>query len=151
MRRTFGAAAASGQSTLFISAIQTPVAHVNWPVPSIWTLWTASFNLRRYTATGAQDNSIEWDVNLEGGTYTIDVFHGADNDHGIAHFQVDGVQVGTVDMYSASTVPAAKAAIAGVAIAAGRHRLKVIMSTKNASSSAYTGNLSGIGFTRTGS
>jgi len=62
---------------------------------------------------------------------------------------IDGVSVGTVDMYAASADYKARATITGVVLTAGAHTLTLQANGKHASSSAYDVYVSDILFLRT--
>lgn len=142
---------ASGTSgaprTAFITAIQTPVAQTTW---NTLTTNNSSFIFGVLNLSGGSGSSIEWDVLLDAGTYTFDVFGYKNTDAGIIDVLVDGVSVGTVDQYAASGATAKQTVASVVIAAAGVKRIKLSVTTKNASSSAYLARISALGFTRTG-
>ncbi len=119
-----------------IDPFLTAIYHVNWDtnVPYAGTLGGGTHN----TDTDAVDNEINFDVVLGAGTWTVRVMFLSASNAGIMTLTLDGASLGTIDNYSASIAPNVAGAIAGIIVATpGKRRLKIKMSTKNASSSAY--------------
>ncbi len=56
-----------------------------------------------YTAAAGegQYDSVEWNVRLDAGTYNMKIIHSKWINGGSARFRLDGVLIGTIDMYSA--------------------------------------------------
>lgn len=96
-----------------------------------------------------QNTYAEWEVLLAAGTYTLTMAHRQGPDRGIYTVSIDGVDIGTVDGYAAAGANSI-ATITGLAIAAGRRKVRLTMATKNASSTGYTGYFNGIALGRTG-
>jgi hypothetical protein len=125
--------------------------------PKSSTTWsTIAINAGRiYQAdldsTGAQNAALTWDVWLTAGTWRIDVMHVVGTDRGIYTVSLDGVTAGTIDGYSVShLLPNQLGAITGIAVATTKvYELKVLMATKNASSSNYYGAIQKIRLRRT--
>jgi hypothetical protein len=94
-------------------------------------------------STGAQNASRSWDLDLVAGTWTLEVGYPTFSSGGIITAQVDGVsQAKTIDQYSASTVLAQHNTITLLVPTSGTHTVKLLMATKNGSSSNYTGDVS---------
>ena len=91
-----------------------------------------------YNSSAAQNDSISYDLYLSRGTWTFDSLLTSNPDHGIATVELDGVSVGTVDLYAGSGgIVSGK--ITGITVGnSGKHRITLIAATKNASSSGYT-------------
>jgi len=88
---------------------------------------------------GTQNDAITFDFACNAGTYQLDFYHLPFNNRGIYTIKIDGSTVGTVDGYAGSLIPVF-GTITGISIAsAGQHTLTIVMATKNASSSGYTG------------
>lgn len=101
------------------------------------------------TDNGNQNNLVDFTFVVQKGTYTITLMHVKNTDHGIYSVQVDAVEVGTVDGYNGSRSPQSIGSVTGVAIATGKHTLRLKMATKNASSSNYYGEVQHILVRRT--
>lgn len=97
---------------------------------------------------GAQNDQISFDFACEAGTYTIELLHLPFQNRGIYTLQIDSVQVGTIDGYQSSLIPA-RGRIAGVVLGAGQHTITALMATKNASASSYVGMMDRFTFTQT--
>lgn len=130
-----------------INVFMTPISHINWNTSSVNT--SAIKNGWRYSSN-AQNDEINYDVILAKGTWTIEALHHKGATHGIASVQLDGVQVGTMDAYAGVDTYNQRSSVTGVAVTrAGKYRLKFKMSTKNASSTAYSMYLQHIQLRRT--
>jgi len=103
------------------------------------TAATILYGGKRGADTSALNNEVAWDVSIPAGTYTIEGFITASTNRGIASVQIDGVEVGTIDSYAGVlTANTPITPIAGVVVAAsGRKVLKLKITGKNASSSAF--------------
>ncbi|MDT0183231.1 right-handed parallel beta-helix repeat-containing protein [Microbacterium sp. ARD31] len=132
---------------LFIPGTEPPIAQVNWNShPQV----SGAFFGQHALSSGAQDAYRNYTVNLKPGTYSIAVWHTKDVNRGIYSVRVDGVVVGTIDGYAASTTPE-RAVLTGFNVrSGGRRTLSLVMATKNGSSSDYYGAVSGISVVRTG-
>ncbi len=98
---------------------------------------------------GSQNDSITFDFVALAGTFSIELYHLPFTNRGIYTIQIDGSSVGTIDGYAAS-LAAARGTLTGVSIASsGQHTLKVLMATKNASSSGFFGLIERIVVTQT--
>ncbi len=101
-------------------------------------------------SSGAQNDEIGWDIDLQAGTYSIHLLTYSDTNRGIFTISIDGVTAGTADHYSASGIFNVLRSITGVVIATGgKKRLLIQMATKHASSSAYFGVITSIYIQRT--
>lgn len=102
-----------------------------------------------YDGSPAQNHYGEWLVRLARGAYTVKVGHHKRTDSGIATFQLDGATFGTVDGYTTPDTADQVATIEGLSVPAdGLHTIKMLMATKNASSSNYGFRLSFLFFLR---
>lgn len=100
-------------------------------------------------SSGAQNAALWWYVNLSAGTWDFELLHDTGGNRGIYSIQIDDVQVGTIDGYG-STVVNVRTAVTAIAVAAtGRHKLSLVMATKNGSSSAYYGTATALQMRRT--
>jgi hypothetical protein len=130
-----------------INVFMTAISHVNWDTN------TVDSNCIRNgykSSTGAQNAEINFDLPIAAGTWTIELLHVKSTTHGIFSVQIDGIEVGTADAYSASAVFNNRTSVSGVVIAtAGKHRLKLKMTTKNVSSGGYFGAIQHIQLRRT--
>lgn len=95
-------------------------------------------------SSGAVNDTVVFSLpRLFAGTWTVVLSHMKNTDAGIYHIGVsaDGAswtELGTVDGYAASYAPA-RSLLTGVTVPAEMNRLRVVMATKNASSSSYVG------------
>jgi hypothetical protein len=132
-----------------------------WATPKVSVgVWTPDFTTLAPSnlSDGVQNSSISFDFISSSGTYALDFMHLVGPNRGIYTIAIDGVTVGTVDAYAAAYVTVAGASIGaagvstltGIGLSPGAHVLKFTMATKNASSSAYYGCISGATFTRRG-
>lgn len=105
--------------------------------------------------TPALNDSIEWDVVLAAGTWTLELMSRKDASSAILTVALssDGssyTDVGTIDLYNGSTVYNQLSSLTGISVAAtGRYRLRLKAATKNASSSNYAAYLNGLRLRRT--
>lgn len=103
----------------------------------------------RRRSSGAVNAFLQWYVDLKPGVYTFSMWHYQDTDAGIYTLAVDGIDRGTLDGYAA-VATSAIGGITGISVPVGGQALITLqMKTKNASSSSYFGNLSGITLIRT--
>lgn len=102
------------------------------------------------TDNGNQNNEVTWPVVLSAGTWTIRLVHDKSAAAGIYTVQFDGVTKGTVDGYAAGGSANDVGDITGVAVATtAKITFRIVMATKNASSSNYWGFLRHVKFIRT--
>lgn len=123
-----------------------PVSQTGW---NILTQTNATYFAMILQSSLAQNDEIVFSVRLGAGTYTLQLLHQKGNNRGIYTFQVDGSSVGTIDGYDSSTVNSSDT-VTGIAVtSSGTHTLRVLMATKNGTSSNYRGAMSAIFLTRT--
>lgn len=135
-----------------------PVANVNWPVTGSTVNSTDYGNSRIPTTSPSIDNSIEWDIVLGPGTYTFMLPNRSGANVGIYTITLNGLSLTSlsgsadnIDGYAASSV-SQLSTITGIVIPypGGVQRFKILMHTKNASSTGYNGTIEGaIVFVRT--
>lgn len=101
-------------------------------------------------ATIAQNDEWTVDVWLDAGTYKVAIIHATAANNGIYTIQFNGVSQGTIDGYAAAGAENVYSEITGMAVTAGLKTLKVIMATKNASSTNYGHRVSSLALIRTG-
>jgi hypothetical protein len=144
-----------------IDVFGTAISQTNWNTLSVDT--SSIYNGRK-DSTGAQNAEINWDVLLGAGTWTIELIYLSSNTQGIFTVQLstDGTvftNVGsapynasgsTIDSYSASPTKNVVSSLTGITVSTtGRYRLKLLMATKNGSSSGYGGSLQHVQLRRT--
>lgn len=78
---------------------------------------------------------------VKAGTYTLYTLGLTASNNSIRSWYIDNVLVGTTDGYSAGNVYNVIQSVSGIVLTDGRHTLKCISATKNASSSAYFAHL----------
>ena len=71
------------------------------------------------------------------GNYTIEVLAAKTNSHGIAHYLLNNVDKGTIDWYAAVLDENVVATTSLGALTKGTYFLKIVMGSKNGSSSGY--------------
>lgn len=132
---------------IFINVLCTP--QENWQFNSL-VVSSADYFCGELSSSTVVDAEASFDFYAESGTYTLDLVHKKTTDRGIYTVQVDGVTEGTIDGY-ATPAAAARDSITNITIATtGVHRLRLLMASKNVSSSAFRGGVSGAVLTRTG-
>lgn len=88
--------------------------------------------------TIAVNDEIGWPVLLNAGTWTMTLIHVTAGNRGIYTHKLDSTTIGTIDGYSAGTVYNVVSEITGIVVAAPAvYTHKLVMATKNASSSNY--------------
>lgn len=121
------------------------VANTNWST----IVSNTGFGGALMASSGVQNDEITWPVALTAGTWTFTLVYGKDTDAGIVTVQLDGASQGTIDTYAAQTFNNVSS-LAGLTVAtSGKKVLRLLMATKNASSSAYRGRIQGIQLVRT--
>jgi hypothetical protein len=144
-----------------IDTLPTAISQVNWNTMFV----DANTVYNGYKkSTGAQNAEINWDVVLAAGTWTIELTYVTTPDAGIYTVQLsaDGssfTSVGsapynasgsTIDAYTGGTGYNTRLTLASITIATtGRYRLKLLMATKNASSTNYFAYLQHVQLRRT--
>ena len=128
-----------------IVPFMTPIATVGF-VNDLYS--GMAFNAAKRSG-GLVNEEIEFDVVLSAGTWTISLLNSVGPDRGIATIYLDGVSVGTADLYAAAGANSVNSVTGVVVATSGKKRLKIKMATKNASSTAYYAFLNLISLRRT--
>lgn len=151
--RASGTSSAVAATPVAVDVLSTPKTNTNWSGVAVSS--SRWFNARRQS-TGAQNAELTYDVGLGAGTWTLDLFHFTGTTIGIYTITLDGASLtslggsaDTIDGYSISSTPTLSP-ITGIVIGTGGVKtLRVVMATKNGSSSSYVGDVSRIVFNRT--
>lgn len=130
---------------IFLPCLQTPINAVNFPAAAAQS---AAWLVGELVSDGTQNAEVSFDFYSEAGTYDLILLHRRNTNRGIYTLQVDGATVATVDGYSGSA-SAIRTVTSGVVLTDGQHRLRVLMATKNASSSSFFGAFSAFLLTKT--
>ncbi len=94
--------------------------------------------LYRNNATAADGDYMEWDVGMAAGTWTLKFLMLQWNSAGILTASIDGVDVGTTDLYASAATWNYEVTMSGIVVATtGKKALRVRVNGKNASSAAY--------------
>lgn len=147
-----GASAAPYRVALGPMAILKSTSVGTWIRTGATSAWTNSI---RANSPAAQNDAADFDVVLSAGTWTIDVIIAKVAAGGTAKVQLDDgngtfTTIATIDSYAASTAYNVSTATAAVAVAtSGRKTLRLLIDTKNASSSGYQLNIEQIELVRT--
>lgn len=149
-----GAQGAQGAATagllprrIEVDPLTAPTANTNFATLAVGT---TRFKNGARNASGAQNAEISWDLVIAAGTWVLSLMHHTGNTRGIYSIQIDGVEVATIDGYSAGSVDNVLTDSASFAIATDAvHTIKLKMANKNGSSSSYVGSISGISLRRT--
>jgi hypothetical protein len=108
--------------------------------------WYGDFRNSSYN----QNDQVDYKVYLDVGTYTFVSLHLVSSASGILTLLIDAVSVGTIDLYSGSSVYNTIKTITGISITTpGLKTLSCKVATKNASSSNYYMTLLGLSLFRT--
>lgn len=97
---------------------------------------------------------VQWNINLNTGTYTFELMFNIQNARGIFTVSVDGSSIGTIDSYYSGDAgySGAIATIPSVSISTtGAHTVRIATDTKNGSSSHYYGVIQRVRFIPAGS
>lgn len=131
-----------------LNPFTTPTAQTNWSTITkndnqILNGWLIS--------SGAQNDSISWDVVIPAGTWTVSVVYKSGPSCGIISVLIDDVSKGTIDAYLASDLTYnSVGTVASIVVAtSSKVTLKLKMATKNDSSSSYYGKISAVSLLRT--
>lgn len=92
----------------------------------------------------------EIEFTVAAGTWELTIFHQKNPNAPIVEFLIDGISLGTVDMYSAGTSHNNVATFSSIALSEGSHTIKVLANGKNASSGDYNFTVQSMHLTRTG-
>lgn len=113
-------------------------------------LISSSYPFAQVCTATVQNNYVEWERVLGAGTWSMRVQHATTSGGGIITPSIDGVDLSTIDTYSAGSVFTAQTTITGIVIATtGAKLIRFRVNTKNASSSAYDQRIAAVTFTRT--
>lgn len=97
----------------------------------------------------AQNDAVWWYVPLAAGTYSFTLVYIRGTSTGIYSVRIDSVEVGTVDSYGTAQYNTV-GTVTGVSVATtGRKEIRLVMASKNASSSGYRGDLQHLTILRT--
>jgi len=130
-----------------INPYLTPKAHLNMGTIS---LSIAIVNQATIGQAGNLNDFISWDVFLPAGTWTLELMFSKNVNTSIITAQIDGVSKGTIDTYAGTGESNAIDSITGIVITtSGLKELKLIILSKNDSSSNYYTYLNGIVLKRT--
>ncbi len=141
-------------------AYQVPVLVLAGPVAEVGTstyVYNTVFpGAQVRQIPNAQNNSISYDSVLPAGTWRMNMVHYMSTNIGIYTFALDGAALTTfsgsattIDGYAASGTPTLSTITGIVLPSTALRRLSITMATKNASSTAYFGQINSIIFTRT--
>lgn len=132
---------------IFIDVFPTAKSNVNW---NDLAVAATSIHCGAKQSSGAQNDSITWDILLAAGTWSIELLYSSGSNRGIYSIQFNSVEKGTIDGYSAGAVENARSSITGIVVSTtAKIELKLKMATKNASSSGYYGSIVDIRLMRT--
>lgn len=146
-----GSATFSRQVTIAVNGTHSSqVASVGtWNPTYLTNTDTNNFVGWANVSDSTQNDAISFDFACNAGTHQLDLYHLPFSNRGIYTVKIDGTTVGTVDGYASSLNPTF-GTISGITIAAaGQHTLTIVMATKNASSSGYTGMMERVVLTQT--
>lgn len=150
-RTTLGISATAGDTTRHImiptNQWDRASAGISWSADAGQSIGWGFLN----ASTGVVNDYIEWDVWMPAGTWTLLYYYLTGAGYGIATVSLDGTTLGaTIDGYTSSSVRNNVATRTGIVVGtAGVKVLKVLMASKNASSSAYRAGTSMFDFRRT--
>ena len=131
-----------------VNVFMTPISHTNFNTNTATDINAIRNGYR--SSSGAQNDSISFDVILAAGTWDIELLHLKSTNHGIFSVQLDDVAQGTIDAYNASGTYNNHSSVTGINIStSGKKRLTLKMAMKNASSSSYYGRIQHIQLRRT--
>lgn len=102
--------------------------------------------------TGAQNNTISWDIWLDAGTYKYAQVHVKSTDRGIYTVRLDGSSQGTIDGYVAAPAANTYTELTGITVASSAvaRTFSYIMAAKNAASVGYIDDVQSVAWIRTG-
>lgn len=133
--------------TIDIDVFPTPKSNVNWDFNN---MDANSIYYGYKSGTGAQNNSIAWDVILTAGTWSVELMYHIANAFGVFSIQFDSVEKGMIDSYSPVYSQNARASITGISVpTSAKVELKLKMATKNDASGGYQGVIQHVRLTRT--
>lgn len=130
-----------------------PLSHITWNTISTGTTFYNGIALQ---TSAAVNSELQFKVALGSGVWRLDPLYLANTNVGILTAYLDDVSVGTIDGYAASATKMpvnagdAGSSVAGIVVSTpGIHTLKIKVTGKNASSTQYYWQLSGLSMTRT--
>jgi len=126
-----------------------PETNSHWSTVTAVSAWTYAGYL---ASDGTQNAEATWTVLLAPGPWTCRIAATSQSSFGIITIQLDGSTVGTVDLYNVSgaELDVGPFDVTGVTVSGTRKKtLRLLMATKNASSSGYTGRVRRIIWIRT--
>lgn len=125
----------------------TAVSHTNYDFLSVAS---GLVYVGLKSSSGAQNDEINFDVVLAAGTWTFELIYRANTNGGIFTVQFNGSTVGTIDSYAGVQTENVRSQITGISVtSSGKVRIKLLMATKNASSTNYQGPFQHIQLKRT--
>jgi hypothetical protein len=137
-----GGSGSSVEATVYPLSVYTTDTNVNWN-----TLIPGGASSYYLLSSGAQNDEINWVINLPAGIYRWDLFHFMDNNRGIYSLYIDGSLVGAIDGNAGSQVR--RSSVSGISIDGGTPiEVKIKMATTT--SSNYFGTIFSTFLTRTG-
>lgn len=143
-------AVASGNSDGILHLFATSYDSV---IQGTWNIAQSdTYYLQTYITTGTHNinDGIQWKAMMKAGTYTIRLLTLQTTDRGIAHIDVGGTEVTTLDTYDGGGATNVIKKATGVTIVAdGYVTIKLEMKSKNGSSSSYGLTMSLLSFERT--
>lgn len=98
---------------------------------------TQNYNVYSFQDTPALNDANENGFIIDAGTYTLNILGYTSLDCAISTIYVDGTSIGTLDWYSAASVPNVIQSIASVVLTAGYHKIEVKAESQNGSSTDY--------------
>lgn len=138
-----------------VNMLATPDSHVNWggtPVVNAAAFMAAY----RQNSAGAQNDEATWNVVLAAGTYDFILMHYKSSNRGIYKLSLGGSALTalggsatTIDGYSAGNAVGYDTITGIVVPTTAKYALRLLLDTKNASSSSYFGTVTWAHFRRT--
>lgn len=117
---------------------------------AVRTVDAAALGMGWLDGSGAQNNEWTTDIWLDAGTWKFAMIYTTQNQGGIATIQLDGASQGTIDTYSSGTTRNVYSELTGLSVTtASLKTFKVLMATKNGSSSNYFGLIQSVAWIRT--
>ena len=129
------------------SVALTTTAYAPYAQNGVTTLLTYPRVDTNMLAAGA---SISFNLLLDAGTWTFGTITLNSGNAGIFAVALDGVTFGTIDCYNSPGLDGVYTTFTGVAVTAGNHVLSLTCTSKNGSSSGYSGYLHKVVGVRTG-
>lgn len=105
---------------------------------------TSEFGRYASISSPAQNDIYEISFLLKAGSYSVTLLYDKGTTRGIATVYFDDAIIGTIDAYASSTAAVNRSSFSVSVASSGVHTIKLKMLTKNASSTGYVFNCSGI-------